>query len=63
MRDTLSADPLRCRGVFDPAGVTKLMEADAAGRVDAAYPLLAVLCTELWCRAFIDGDVPTKAGP
>jgi asparagine synthase (glutamine-hydrolysing) len=58
MRDTLAASSLRRRGIFDPAGVHQLIAADAAGRIDGAYPLLAVLCTELWCRAFLDGDVP-----
>jgi asparagine synthase (glutamine-hydrolysing) len=58
MRDTLSAAAIRRRGIFDAAGVQQLMDADAAGRVDGAYALLAVLCTELWCRAFIDGNVP-----
>jgi asparagine synthase (glutamine-hydrolysing) len=58
MRDTMSAEAIRRRGIFDAAGVQQLMDADAAGRVDGAYALLAVLCTELWCTAFIDGHQP-----
>jgi len=27
---------------------------DAAGRIDAAYPLLALCAIELWCRVFLD---------
>jgi hypothetical protein len=29
---------------------------DAAGRIDAAYPLLALCAIELWCRIFIDNN-------
>jgi asparagine synthase (glutamine-hydrolysing) len=52
--DILSGDSLRQRGWFDPAAVERLLEADRAGRVDAAYPLFAVLCVELWGRIFLD---------
>lgn len=55
--DTLSSEALRRRRIFDAAGVQQLIEADAAGRVDGAYPLLAILCIELWCQAFIDGNL------
>jgi len=50
----LSADTLRRRGWFDPMAVGRLLEADRAGRVDAAYPFFAVLCVELWGRMFLD---------
>jgi asparagine synthase (glutamine-hydrolysing) len=58
MRDTLSDETIRRRGIFDAAGVRQLIEANEAGRVDGAYPILALMNTELWCRAFIDGRVP-----
>jgi asparagine synthase (glutamine-hydrolysing) len=57
--DVLSERSLRQRGLFDPAGVRALAEADRAGRVDGAYTLLAVLCIELWCRMFVDGAAPS----
>ncbi|MBM3362784.1 MAG: asparagine synthase (glutamine-hydrolyzing) [Betaproteobacteria bacterium] len=43
-------DPARLRqaGLFDPAAVAALIEADRRGTVDAAYPIFAVLCTSLW---------------
>lgn len=43
---------------LDPSGVPRLVAADRAGRVDAAYTIFAVLCTEIWCRLFIDRPVP-----
>jgi asparagine synthase (glutamine-hydrolysing) len=46
--DLLSAESLRRRGWFDADAVGRLLEADRKGRVDAAYPLFAVLCIELW---------------
>jgi asparagine synthase (glutamine-hydrolysing) len=52
--DLLSARSLAARGLFDPAGVARLRQRDAAGRIDAAYPLLALCAIELWCRIFVD---------
>jgi asparagine synthase (glutamine-hydrolysing) len=54
MNDTLATESLRRRGLFDPAGVQQLIADDAAGRVDGAYSILALLCVELWCQGFID---------
>jgi asparagine synthase (glutamine-hydrolysing) len=50
--DLLSADTLRQRGLFDPAAVGRLVEDDRQGRVDAAYTILGLMCTELWFRKF-----------
>jgi len=55
VEDVLSASALKARGLFEPAGVGALVEADRAGRIDAAYTVLALMCIELWCRRFIDG--------
>lgn len=46
--ELLSSAALNRRGVFDPEGVRRLREADAAGRVDAAYTLFSLLCMELF---------------
>ena len=43
---------LDATGVFQGAGVIALLEADARGEVDAAYPLMGVLCVESWLRQF-----------
>ncbi len=51
--DTLSADTLRRRGLFDPQAVAALVAADRAGRVDAAYTILGLVCIEIWCRRFL----------
>jgi asparagine synthase (glutamine-hydrolysing) len=56
VEDTLSPGSLRRRGLFDPAAVGALVQADRAGRVDGAYTLFALMCVELWCRMFVDAD-------
>lgn len=52
--DLLSAESLRRRGLFDPVAVQRLIADNDAGRVDAAYTLLSLLCIEIWCRSFLD---------
>jgi asparagine synthase (glutamine-hydrolysing) len=52
--DLLSERSLAARGLFDPQAVTRLRQLDASGRIDAAYPLLALCAIEMWCRLFID---------
>jgi asparagine synthase (glutamine-hydrolysing) len=47
-----SSGRLDATGVFDGAGVLRLLEADRRGEVDAAYSLLGVLCVESWLRQF-----------
>jgi asparagine synthase (glutamine-hydrolysing) len=59
--DVLSSESLSRGGLFDPAAVQRLVESDRAGRVDAAYPILAVVCVELWRRAFLEGARATCA--
>ncbi|HEY1791833.1 MAG TPA: asparagine synthase (glutamine-hydrolyzing) [Opitutaceae bacterium] len=52
--DTLSDAVLRRRGIFNPAGVRRLIELDREGRMDASYPIFALMCIETWCRRFVD---------
>ena len=57
--DLLSVASLKRRGLFDPVAVHRLIAANDAGRVDAAYTLLSLLCIEIWCRRFVDaGQLP-----
>jgi asparagine synthase (glutamine-hydrolysing) len=53
--DTLNADTLRRRNLFDAAAVARLIEQDRRGMVDGSYTIFALVCFELWCREFIDG--------
>jgi asparagine synthase (glutamine-hydrolysing) len=60
--DVLSPTRLRARGLFDPNAVRALIDADRRGATDAAYPILALCCVELWCRSFVDGGSGSGAG-
>jgi asparagine synthase (glutamine-hydrolysing) len=50
----LGAESLRRRGLFDPAAVQQLIDANHSGRIDANYTLLSLLSIEMWCRRFLD---------
>lgn len=52
LRRLAESGRLDATGVFSGAGVLALLEADRRGEVDAAYPLLGVLCVESWFRQF-----------
>jgi len=52
LRRLAASGRLDATGVFSGAGVLALLEADCRGEVDAAYPLLGVLCVESWLRQF-----------
>jgi asparagine synthase (glutamine-hydrolysing) len=51
----LSNDRIRARGIFDVAGVRRLIELDRQGKVDGAYSIFALICIEIWCSLFLDG--------
>ncbi len=53
----LHSERIREQGVFDPEAVRRLLEDDKQGRVDAAYPLFAVLCIDSWLRQFTGNAV------
>lgn len=52
--ELLSPKAINRRGLFDAQGVRSLIDQDRAGRIDAAYPIFAVACVEMWCRQFHD---------
>ena len=56
VEETLDPRTLRDRGWFDPQAVARLRADNAARRLDAAYPLFALVCLELWARLFIDAQ-------
>ena len=60
VEDTLSANSLTRRGLFDPQGVEQMLARDRAGSIDAAYTTLSMMCIELWCRMFLDSKTPER---
>ena len=63
LRDILSPERLRSRGLFDPLAVQRLIVANEEGRFDASYTLLSLACIEIWCRRFIDCSGPHSHSP
>jgi asparagine synthase (glutamine-hydrolysing) len=53
VNDVLSPESIRQHGWFDSGCVKRLLADNRSGGVDAAYPLFAVLCVELWGRMFL----------
>lgn len=60
--DTLSTGSIVARGIFNAERVSRLVELDKAGKVDASYSILALIVVELWCRQFVDGKHPLMEG-
>lgn len=60
--ETLSERSVRARGILDAGEVRKLLADDRTGRLDASYPIFALVCLELWCRQHIDGSYPVDGG-
>jgi len=58
VEDVLSERSLRDRGIFDPAGVRRLVALNNERKLDATYPIFGMICIELWCRMFIDRPAP-----
>lgn len=54
--EVLSPASLLKRGIFDPKAVAHLIDADRSGRIDAAYTLFGIVCMELWCKQYLDGN-------
>jgi asparagine synthase (glutamine-hydrolysing) len=46
------------RGIFDPAGLRRLVAEHAAGTADHAERLWSLVNLELWHRRFLDGEAP-----
>jgi hypothetical protein len=64
IRELLSPERLRTRGLLDPAAVWTVIDAQWAGREDNALRIWAFLTLELWAATFLDGDgaAPLSAG-
>ena len=54
LADQLNPEVLRRRGLFDPAAVMRMRQANESGAVDASYSLLAVAFIERWLQLFVD---------
>ena len=58
LRDLLSEDAVRARGLFRYKEVAKLITAHETNQVDGTDQLLALLALEVWARIYLDGRSP-----
>jgi asparagine synthase (glutamine-hydrolysing) len=58
--ETLAAERLARRGLFEPTAVRRLIELDRQGRVDGLYTIFAMLCIERWLAMFVDEPWPRE---
>jgi len=54
IEEYLGETAVRRRGVFDPAAVRTLIDLNQRDRIDASYPIWALLAIESWYRQFVD---------
>lgn len=52
VRDLLSVECLKRRGIYNPQFVKGAIERDLQGTEDNAHLIWRLLCNELWCRTF-----------
>jgi asparagine synthase (glutamine-hydrolysing) len=55
VRDLLSEREVKRRGLFDPAEVERIVEANLSGREDYSLQVFQLLTLELWQRRFMEG--------
>lgn len=58
MRELLSPQSVRRRGLFDHGAIGRLMADHEANRTDGTDQLLALMNLEIWSRIFLDGQTP-----
>ena len=52
--ELLSAETIKRRGLFQPAEIQRIIDANLSGREDYNLQVFQLLTLELWQRAFID---------
>ena len=52
--DLLSEESIRNRGIFNYQKVLELLEKNKTGKIDASYPIWALLAIESWMRQYYD---------
>ena len=53
LRETISIERLKVRGLFEAKEVHKLIDRNKKGEIDATYTLFSIACIEIWCEKFL----------
>ncbi|HSZ73099.1 MAG TPA: asparagine synthase (glutamine-hydrolyzing) [Cytophagaceae bacterium] len=54
INDVLSPEAIRARGIFNPTSVSRLIQDNKSGKIDASYTIWSLLAIESWMRQFAD---------
>jgi len=54
IKDYLSVESIRKRGIFDEKNIQQLIDDNKVGKIDAAYTIFVLLGIESWFRQFVD---------
>lgn len=57
VRELLSPERLRARGLFNPDVVRTILDENEANRADHAFLIFGLLWLEIWMQTFVDGAV------
>jgi asparagine synthase (glutamine-hydrolysing) len=61
MEDLVLGRRTRARGFFEPSYVSRIWQEHLTGSANHRFLLWSLLCFEIWCRYFIDGERPPAA--
>ena len=53
LRETISIERLKDRGLFKANEVHQLIDKNKKGELDATYTLFSIACIEIWCQKFL----------
>lgn len=57
VEEILSEKNIIRRKIFNPVKIRELIDKNNNGAEDYSYPLFTILCMEIWCKIFMDGDL------
>ena len=52
--DVFSSEYINKLNIFNYDGVNRFQKLDAAGKIDANYPIFSMECIEVWCQILLD---------
>lgn len=60
MKQILLSKQFQDRNIFDNELVLEMINDNHNNKKDYSYTLLSLMCIEIWCRQFIDPEIPSK---
>jgi asparagine synthase (glutamine-hydrolysing) len=63
MRELLSAERVRRRGLFSPTAIERMVQAHVDGRENHAHVIFPLMVFERWAESFVDGALVAPGHP